>query len=100
MLVEHVVTNHFSKVEADGSISKLASLEDVSSLYVYTFTLLRKKYEENCNEKIRESHYGNTLQNGQSSYFMSSGMGRTTLSGKALEDQVSENIYCYNMRWQ
>lgn len=91
------------KVETDGS-PKLLSLEEVSTPYVDTLTLLRKRHEENigaAHEKIEPGveggNNGNALQNGvndQSSYFMDTGVGRTGLSGKALEDQVS-SFYCF-----
>jgi len=94
-LIEHIATKHLSnKDEQESTVSKTVSLEEVSTPYVDTLTLLRKRYEDNKNANVKveqgENINGSSLQNrmeNEQSYFMNSGLGRIGLSGKALEDQ-------------
>ena len=76
----------------------MMSLEEVSTPYVDTLTLLRKRYEENIGSSIernesKDMNSRNTaMKNGvsnQTSYFMNNAVSRGGLSGKALEDQVN-----------
>jgi Component of IIS longevity pathway SMK-1 len=84
-LLEYIVTKHLSTTHPEN-----ASLEDVSSPYVTTLTVLRGAYEANLNA----SKKGNVFENGQESpggtlYFSGGAVRHASrlLSGKALEDQ-------------
>ena len=89
-LLEYIVTKHLSATHPENP-----SLEDVSSPYVSTLTILRKAYEENLKEQHHHGGVG-TLPNaplspgGGSRYFGGSVHQMSSaprLSGKALEDQ-------------
>jgi protein phosphatase-4 regulatory subunit 3 len=81
-LLEYIVTKHLSASETE-----VPSLEDVSSPYVSTLTILRKAYEANLNatRKTQESEGGHSSPGG--SRFFPVGHAARILSGKALEDQ-------------
>lgn len=96
-LIEYIVTKHL--VSDVGSNEK--SLEDVATPYVSTLTTLRKVYEENLNSTNNvhtstgrlEPQESNGTNNGLTDHarYFSNTLVRssTTLSEKALEDQVS-----------
>eukprot|EP00526_Cylindrotheca_closterium_P003942 CAMPEP_0113620268 /NCGR_PEP_ID=MMETSP0017_2-20120614/10321_1 /TAXON_ID=2856 /ORGANISM="Cylindrotheca closterium" /LENGTH=1165 /DNA_ID=CAMNT_0000529915 /DNA_START=129 /DNA_END=3626 /DNA_ORIENTATION=+ /assembly_acc=CAM_ASM_000147 len=82
-LIEHIVTKHLS---VEGTTNP--SLEDLSSTYVNTLTVLRTAYEKN----LKEAHMsksvdgkGEATMNGGSRY--TAGSERTILNEKASEDQ-------------
>lgn len=78
-LIEHIALKHLSSKPDIGGKCKLPSIEEISSPYVDTLTLLRKKYEENVNAlKSEESCASNTVE-----------ATNQPTSEKALEDQVS-----------
>jgi hypothetical protein len=83
-LLEYIVTKHLS---ASNPETEVPSLEDVSSPYVSTLTVLRKAYEANLNatRKAQESENGHSSPGG--SRFFPGGHAARVLSGKALEDQ-------------
>jgi protein phosphatase-4 regulatory subunit 3 len=92
-LIEHIVTKHLSAEEAENP-----SLEDLSSTYVSTLTVLRKAYEKNLKEvnksQSSDSKEESTAEGGEghSRYFNGNSLGPTTrvvMNEKALEDQVS-----------
>lgn len=92
VLLEHIVTKHLARPS-----TLVPSLEDVSSPYVNTFTILRKAYEKNIKTTIKppmadpnDADPANPNDNVNSGYFHGSTMGRSThvvLSEKAREDQ-------------
>jgi hypothetical protein len=92
-LIEHIVTKHLSAEEAENP-----SLEDLSSTYVSTLTVLRKAYEKNLKE-VNKSQSSDSKEEsaaeggeGHSRYFNGNSLGPTTrvvMNEKALEDQVS-----------
>lgn len=100
-LIEYIVTKHLSAKEPEYTVP---SLEDVSSPYVSTLTVLRQTYESNLNSSKVDgaSSMGSPSQFG-SRYFSSETAGSShaeqeyssqtkyfqgrKLSGKALEDQ-------------
>lgn len=86
-LIEYIVTKHLS-VSSPSSVTDRPSLEDVATPYVQTLTILRKTYEEDLrNAKEQASDQDGSGQgNGAGSYY---DHGRTGMSEKALEDQVS-----------
>lgn len=92
-LIEHIVTKHLSAGEAENP-----SLEDLSSTYVSTLTVLRKAYEKNSkevnNSQNAELKEEPTVAGGESHsrYFNETPLGRArvVMSEKALEDQVSQ----------
>ena len=86
-LLEYVVTKHLS---ATPSHETVPSLEDVSSPYVSTLTVLRKAYESHlqqqqlpANQQPRQQNSHDTNASGGSRYFAPA----TSLTGDALEDQ-------------
>eukprot|EP00980_Cylindrotheca_fusiformis_P007958 scaffold1697_cov120-Cylindrotheca_fusiformis.AAC.40 len=89
-LIEHIVTKHLS-----GEESKNPSLEDLSSTYVNTLTVLRKAYEKTSKElnmnQNNDSKEETIVEGGEGSrYFNGGSLGRrVAMSEKALEDQVS-----------
>jgi len=95
-LIEYIVTKHLSASHAENTVP---SLEDVSSPYVSTLTVLRKAYEANLNATKTpqspvsgdNSSASTPVSPGGSRYFRD-GLARQhgaarQLSGKALEDQ-------------
>jgi len=84
-LLEYIVTKHLS---ASNQATEVPSLEDVSSPYVNTLTVLRKAYEVNLNasKKAQESDGAGHSSPGGSRYFPGGSIHRV-LHGKALEDQ-------------
>ena len=84
-LLEYIVTKHLS---ATASHETIPSLEDVSSPYVSTLTVLRKAYEsylqqKQANEQQPQQDSQDVNTAGGSRYFGST----TNLTGEALEDQ-------------
>ena len=94
-LIEYIVTKHLSPI--DQSEKGVTSLEDVSSPYVSTLTVLREAYEANRKSMQPVQHsatgiHGGTISPGGSRYFNATGTVshhtvHRVLSGKALEDQ-------------
>jgi protein phosphatase-4 regulatory subunit 3 len=92
-LIEYIVTQHLSPADSE---SEKPTLEDVSSPYVSTFTVLRKAYESNMQLKIDSSgvtdardgsstdprDFGSASQGAQEV-----GSNSRHLTGTALEDQ-------------
>ena len=98
-LIEHIVTKHLS---ATSSEIPLPSLEDVSSPYVSTLTVLREAYEKNLkgsNKLPTPDSNQQTSTEGEEShskYFHGDSVARghrAVTNEKALEDQVSSTIY-------
>ena len=97
-LIEYIVTEHLSPDQPENTMPRL---EDVSSPYVTTLTVLREAYEANrkSNQHAQVVVHGNTTgatgpsSPGGSRYFSPSGSAAhhhsvpRVLSGKALEDQ-------------
>jgi len=93
-LIEYIVTKHLSQEDEENGVPRL---EDVSSPYVTTLTVLREAYEANRNSNQPMDHMQGGLNAGQTSpggsrYFPPSGSAPhhpvpRILSGKALEDQ-------------
>jgi hypothetical protein len=92
-LIEHIVTKHLSAEEAENP-----SLEDLSSTYVSTLTVLRKAYEKNLKEANKSQSSDSKEESGaeggegHSRYFNGNSLGPTTrvvMNEKAQEDQVS-----------
>jgi hypothetical protein len=100
-LIEYIVTKHLDNGNAENGTHAGPSLEDVSSPYVSTLTVLRKSYEANQIASNLSLHDvlsdGNDMQvptsPGGSRYFPAghhqqiNHHGSRQLSGKALEDQ-------------
>ena len=92
-LIDYLVTKHLSK--------KNPSLEDIANPYVGTFKQLRKAYDEN-NTKPEQRILGSSYQGSSEASMNGShdggllmnGRGRSMLSKKALEDQVSRYYPC------
>lgn len=93
-LIEHIVTKHLSATNAEAPVP---SLEDVSSPYVSTLTVLRKAYEKNLKggNKSQSADAQEQPQGGSddahSRYFHGNSVARTSrvvMNEKALEDQV------------
>jgi hypothetical protein len=90
-LIEHIVTKHLSAT----SETSIPSLEDVSSPYVSTLTILRKAYENNLKTADKatapDCKEGEPAEddNSHSGYFHGSPAARTpvALNEKAREDQ-------------
>lgn len=88
-LIEYIVSDYMSSAQTGDDVP---SLEDVSSPYVSTLTVLRKAYETNIHA-IRQSHNceEGASSPGGSRYFPGGANhyphGPRVLSGKALEDQ-------------
>lgn len=83
-LIEHIVTEHLS---VEGTTNP--SLEDLSSTYVNTLTVLRTAYEKNLKEAQMSKNIdgkGDLDLNGSSRY--TSGSEHSILNEKASEDQV------------
>ena len=93
-LIDYLVTKHLSK--------KNPSLEDIANPYVGTFKQLRKAYDENNNKPEQLSILGSSYQGSSEASMNGShdggllmnGRGRSMLSKKALEDQVSRYYPC------
>lgn len=89
-LLEYIVTKHLSPADSENATP---TLEDVSSPYVSTFTVLRKAYESNMqlqNESSVVSEAADESTQGTSVFVTSShniGSNERHLTGKALEDQ-------------
>ena len=90
-LIDYLVTKHLSK--------KNPSLEDIANPYVETFKQLWKAYDENNNTKpeqlsiLGSSYQGSSEASMNGSHdggLLMNGRGRSMLSKKALEDQVSK----------
>jgi len=89
-LIEHIVTKHLSAEEAPHP-----SLEDLSSTYVSTLTVLRKAYEKNLKESSNRQTSGTKEDpvtedgEGHSRYFHGNSLVHSTrvMNEKALEDQ-------------
>ena len=102
-LIEHIVTQHLS---ASGEETPLPSLEDVSSPYVSTLTVLREAYEKNLKgvsqAQVVDEHGNSPTRGGgsesHSRYFHNHSVARTNrmvLNEKALEDQVrTRDLLC------
>ena len=94
-LIEYIVTKHLSATSTEAPVP---SLEDVSSPYVSTLTILRKAYEKNLkgaskpqNVELKEQPAGEG-EDSHSRYFHSNSVvrgPRVVMNEKALEDQVS-----------
>lgn len=93
-LIEYIVTRHLS---ATNEQEPVPSLEDVSSPYVNTLTVLRRAYENNLKGLTRVNNTGSREQNpgtlgDQSRYFHNENpvvrSTRVVMNEKALEDQV------------
>lgn len=92
VLLEHIVTKHLARPS-----TLVPSLEDVSSPYVNTFTILRKAYEKNIKGTIKaptaepnDVDPSNPNADVNSGYFHGSSTGRSShvvRSEKAREDQ-------------
>jgi hypothetical protein len=95
-LIEYIVTKHLSATNTEAPVP---SLEDVSSPYVSTLTVLRKAYEKNLkggNKALsvdaQEQPQGD---DSHSRYFHGNSVVRTSrvvMNEKALEDQVRTGI--------
>lgn len=90
-LLEYVVTKHLSATPTHETIP---SLEDVSSPYVTTLTVLRKAYEsqqqQHQDTQQQQQQHDDNREAGGSRYFPNGGTGvaaHTALSGQALEEQ-------------
>jgi hypothetical protein len=97
-LIEYIVAKHLSATNTE---ALLPSLEDVSSPYVSTLTVLRKAYEKNLKggNKAQSVDAQEQPQGGSddshSRYFHGNSVVRTSrvvLNEKALEDQVRTGI--------
>jgi hypothetical protein len=85
-LIEYIVIKHLSASSAEAPVP---SLEDVSTPYVSTLTILRKTYEKNLKAANRAQN-GDRQEppQGGSRYFHVAS-NRVVMSDKGLEDQVS-----------
>lgn len=92
-LIEHIVTVHVAP-----TFSREKSLEDLSSPYVNTLTILRQAYEENLRAEhsfanpSQSDGNGITAMQEESRYFVNLPVTRTEsapMSEKAREDQVN-----------
>jgi len=87
-LIEYIVTRHLSTSHPENTAP---SLEDVSSPYVSTLTVLRKAYEANLNASSKAQDPSDSTNNGQESPVSPGGSrflhSERQLTGKALEDQ-------------
>jgi protein phosphatase-4 regulatory subunit 3 len=92
-LIEYIVTKHLTATSAE---PPFPSLEDVSSPYVSTLTVLRKAYEKNSREN-EKAQAGNSKDESlseaenHSRYFHGDSVvrsARVVMNEKALEDQV------------
>jgi protein phosphatase 4 regulatory subunit 3 len=101
-LIEYVVTKHLSSSTVEKPVP---SLEDVSSPYVNTLTILRKAYEKNLKSSTKAQKSGSeevhvTRGEIHSRYFHENAAVRSArlmMNEKALEDQVCtyrQHIYC------
>ena len=97
-LIEYIVTKHLSATTTEGPVP---SLEDVSSPYVSTLTVLRKAYEKNLKGASKTQTAGSKEQpateedESHSRYFPGNSVVRTphvVMNEKALEDQVGTII--------
>jgi protein phosphatase-4 regulatory subunit 3 len=97
-LIEYIVTKHLSATSAEAPVP---SLEDVSSPYVSTLTVLRKAYEKNLkgvNKVAPTDSKGQSATDGgenHSSYFHGNSVVRNShviMNEKALEDQVCVSL--------
>ena len=86
-LVEHIVTKHLSA----SSETPIPSLEDVSSPYVSTLTVLRQAYEKNLNKSgtnDTKEMQGPDIDESHTGFFHTSAPGgHVVLNEKAREDQ-------------
>ena len=102
-LMEYIVTKHLSPESGSSG----PSLEDVSSPYVSTLTALRKTYEQNLKAAKQQQQLQQqgkdgaapespAQTSGNSRYFTNNvvSQGHRVLSGKALEEQVSDRLSC------
>jgi protein phosphatase-4 regulatory subunit 3 len=98
-LIEYIVTKHL--LSATNTEAPVPSLEDVSSPYVSTLTVLRKAYEKNLKggNKAQSVDAQEQPQGGSddshSRYFHGNSVVRTSrvvMNEKALEDQVRTGI--------
>ena len=93
-LIEYIVTKHLSASSAEAPVP---SLEDVSSPYVSTLTVLRKAYEKNLKGALKSQTLdpkdlpASESEETHSRFFHENAAVRTTrvvMNEKALEDQV------------
>ena len=97
-LIEYIVAKHLSATNTEALVP---SLEDVSSPYVSTLTVLRKAYEKNLkggnkaqNVDAQEQPQGGS-DDSHSRYFHGNSVvrsSRVVMNEKALEDQVRSGI--------
>ena len=79
-LIEYIVTKHI-RVD-DPSENEIPTLEDVSSPYVTTLTVLRKAYESNLNGKKRKASFDMSTATGPSDFSCpTTGTAPPTLGG-------------------